>query len=232
MQIWALSGFLGLPCDWSFLEWNDLIAVNYQDFFLNNLVDWGKQFNHWIDKQTQGLNVIMGYSLGGRLALHALVDRPQLWHAAIIISAHPGLTSIHERQKRWQQDCGWAKRFEEETWENLIEDWNAQEIFKSDSFCFERKEANYHRRQLIEVLTQASLGGQADLRTQIAMLPMPILWITGSHDLRYCQLAQTLTFAHPHSYWKQIKQAGHRAPWSQPQIFIEMIENFLNKCFV
>ena len=47
-----------------------------------------------------GPRVLIGYSLGGRLALHALTQQPQLWDAAVLISPHPGLRSHGERAAR------------------------------------------------------------------------------------------------------------------------------------
>ena len=226
MKILALSGFLGLPQDWEFLQWPHLISVDGQAFSGNSLADWGKAFNQWTNKHYPDAHILMGYSLGGRLALHALIDQPQRWLAAIIISAHPGLADPQERAKRWQQDQKWAKRFESENWKNLMEAWNTQEVFAGDSFKFERQKTDYQRHNLVKILLQGSLGKQADLRQQIAALPIPLLWITGSQDERYCRMAQSLTFAHPHSCWKQIAQAGHRVPWSQPHVFSEIVTTF------
>jgi 2-succinyl-6-hydroxy-2,4-cyclohexadiene-1-carboxylate synthase len=230
MKIWALSGFLGLPHDWDFLQWKHLLAVDWQVFSLNSLTTWGIEFNDWVNKHSQDPKILMGYSLGGRLALHALINQPQSWQAAIIISAHVGLGDLQERQKRQQHDQGWAKRFEDENWINLMKAWNAQEVFACDSVCFERRESDYQRHKLVQALIGGSLGGQADLRQHIASLPIPILWVTGSHDRHYCEIAQTLTFAHPHSYWKKIERAGHRVPWSQPKMFSEVVVNFLHHC--
>lgn len=227
MKIWALSGFLGLPNDWDFLQWNHCTAVDWQIFTLNSLSEWGKAFNQWIIQQDQSPHILMGYSLGGRLALHAIIDQPQLWQAAIIISAHTGLIDSQERLIRQRRDLEWAKRFEKENWINLIEAWNAQEIFATDSFFFNRQESDYQRIKLIQALVGGSLGNQANLHQQITSLSLPILWITGSQDYRYGQVAQSLTFSHPLSYWKSIEGAGHRVPWSKPQVFSKEITAFL-----
>lgn len=228
MKFWALSGFLGLPADWNDLQLKNLIAVDWQRFTLNSLPEWGKAFNQWIIQQGQAPHILMGYSLGGRLALHALIDQPQLWQAAIIVSAHAGLIDSQERLMRLQRDQGWAKRFENENWTSLMEAWNTQEVFATDSFLFNRQELDYQRVKLSQALVGGSLGNQLDLRPQIAAFSIPILWITGSQDYRYCQIAQSLTFSHPYSYWKQIENAGHRVPWSQPRVFSETVATFLD----
>jgi 2-succinyl-6-hydroxy-2,4-cyclohexadiene-1-carboxylate synthase len=226
--IWAIPGFLGLPTDWNFLQWKHLIGVDLYAFSWSSLSEWAMQLNEWVDSSKKKPSVLMGYSLGGRLALHALLDRPEQWQAAIIISAHPGLANDHERKKRRENDQKWAERFEREEWTSLMQAWNGQEVFAQDHVHFCRQEQDYQRSQLTQILIQGSVAQQEDLRKQIAISSVPLLWITGSNDRRYCQIAQDLTFAHP-SRWQQIAQAGHRVPWEQPQMFFQIVKNFLEK---
>jgi len=50
---------------------------------------------------------LVGYSMGGRLALHSLIAQPKLWKGATIISAHPGLSTEEERVARRRKDAEW-----------------------------------------------------------------------------------------------------------------------------
>jgi 2-succinyl-6-hydroxy-2,4-cyclohexadiene-1-carboxylate synthase len=227
MDICALSGFLGLPHDWDFLSWKYFVAIDWQMFSWTSLPEWGAEFNRWINRENRHPKVLMGYSFGGRLALHALIDSSYRWQAAIVISAHPGIESSQERQRRIRQDQQWAKRFQEEEWTTLMQAWNAQEVFSQDPIHFERNEHHYQRKQLVNAMISGSVGRQDNLRMQIASLSTPILWVTGSKDRRYCDLADSLTFAHPYSRSVQIEHAGHRAPWAQPQVFSKVVEDFL-----
>lgn len=229
MEIWALSGFLGLPRDWDFLQWKNLVSIDWQEFALNDLANWGKSFNIWANQQNANPRILMGYSLGGRLALHALIDQPQQWQAAIIVSAHPGLSNLQERQLRIEKDLEWSKRFASENWITLMEAWSAQDVFAHDRWIFDRHESDYQRDKLVQALIHGSRGKQEDLSQRISTLPIPILWVTGSQDFHYNQIAHTLSFAHASSCWKQIEGAGHRVPWSQPQIFSQIVSEFLYK---
>jgi 2-succinyl-6-hydroxy-2,4-cyclohexadiene-1-carboxylate synthase len=230
-EIWALPGFLGAPQDWDFLSWKNLRPMDWQLFAWNSLPEWGRKFNTFCNEK-DGFKILMGYSLGGRLALHALLDQPHRWQAAILISTHVGLADPQERNRRYELDKRWAKRFESQEWKSLIKDWNAQKVFAQDPFCFVRQENHYRRQDLVNALIHGSLGKQEDLRQAIAELPIPILWLTGEKDFRYCQIAETLTFAHPLSRWNQIANAGHRAPWSQPDIFANVVQSFLREVMV
>jgi len=138
--LYALHGFLGKPSDWKDLfQKSDLQTIHAVDIFnafsLDSLTDWIEGFNQSIERKRAGsLRVLMGYSLGGRLALHALFQNPTLWDAAIIISAHPGLSSDNEKHQRLSIDEEWACRFENEPWDELMQAWNSRDVFSGDGF--------------------------------------------------------------------------------------------------
>ncbi len=233
--MWALPGFLGLPSDWDVLGWKNVYGVELNAFPWVSLSDWPLFFHSWLDSQKEEKEekeILMGYSLGGRLALHSLLHSPQRWKAAIFISTHPGLIDSRARQERQKEDEEWARRFETQEWASLMQDWNRRAVFAKDSFCFDRREENYDRRWLAHLLRDASLAKQPDFRSQIAALPLPLLWVTGADDWQYGQLAASLIFAHPHSRRVQIEQAGHRVPWEQPEQFSNEVSTFLKSlCF-
>jgi 2-succinyl-6-hydroxy-2,4-cyclohexadiene-1-carboxylate synthase len=230
---WALPGFLGLPQDWDCLSASlgkiRAVDLYHIDFSCKKLKEWGKGFNAWIAAQQMDPGILMGYSLGGRLALHALIDDPFQWKAAVIISAHPGLQNPDDRIERLKRDASWAYRFGTEEWSSLMDEWNNQEAFVSSSFQFDRKESDYERQQLVDMMMMASLGQQEDLSQSIAELSMPILWITGVRDSRYKEMARQLTFSHPDSRWVEIEGAGHRVPWEAPQEFARVVNEFLRQ---
>ena len=227
-SIYAVPGFLGLPSDWDFLKSLHVVGVNSDAFPWDNLPDWGTKFNQWVSRQEKGPSFLIGYSLGGRLVLHALLNNPDQWKGAVIVSAHLGLSDPNEKRKRLEQDRQWAERFKTEKWRSLMHSWNQQDVFSDALPPFERKEQDYQREQLIQTLLYGSLSSQEDLRQQVSHLEMPILWITGGKDHRFSSLAQTISFKHSKSQWIKVEGAGHRVPWDQPETFIALLQNFLD----
>lgn len=226
-SLWALPGFLGLRSDWKFLHMDQLIGIDLSMFPLTGLDNWSKSFNsHALSSKTKPA-FLMGYSLGGRLALHSLLNAPQSWDAAIIISAHSGLKTESERNKRRLRDQKWADRFLAEDWQKLMHAWNSQKLFKGSSFSFARLEKNFQRFFLAEALSHASLGSQEDLKDQIGHLPMPILWITGEYDQKFSEIAHNLNFSNPLSRHAILSNSGHRAPWEQPELFEQALQDFI-----
>ena len=81
-----------------------------------------RDFDFMRDIETP-FDVLVGYSMGGRLALQALIDGAP-FDRAVIISA--GLNLEENRDERRARDEAWARRFESDPWDEVIRDWNAQ----------------------------------------------------------------------------------------------------------
>ncbi len=234
LKLYALHGFLGCKSDWNSFDpasfnVDQIIAVDpFQQRSVDSLKAWAASFTSKIDEPKTHQNILMGYSLGGRLALHALVQQPSLWKAAVIISAHPGLTDEEEKKHRLEQDKQWARRFLAEPWGPLLQTWNQQGTLLT-SQPLQRKQADYDRITLAYALQCLSLGVQEDLRPAIAALPFPILWLTGEKDEKYTALAKDLVYSHPHSSFQVVPGSGHRVPWDQPHLFQTRVRDWLAK---
>lgn len=227
-QLIALHGFLGQPSDWNLLkDYPSLYAVNLYQWQWDSLWDWATHFNTWVEQHFVFPRLLMGYSLGGRLALHALIQAPHLWTGALIISAHPGLTNQTDKEKRLEADEEWAERFEKEPWDQLMERWNGREVFAGDSVILKRKEEDYQRSYLAQILRKGSLGKQADLRKAIKQLSMPIRWMTGQNDSTYTALANSIEFGREQSKKIVIPHASHRLLWEQPSQVRQVLEELL-----
>lgn len=198
----ALHGFLGLPSDWKSLQ-----SAHSVDLFSESPIpywDWAQSFN----KKHSG--TLVGYSLGGRLALHALIDDPSRWERAIIVSAHPGL-HVDKRPVRLVEDALWAEKFVHAPWDDLMNQWNRRDVFAHDNPAV-RIESNFNRQNLSRALRVWSLGNQERLHEKISRLPMQITWIVGEKDLRFVSEAKSLSFVHPKSELIILPHKGHRIP--------------------
>lgn len=217
----ALHGFLGLPSDFTnihpSLTANDLWASPAVPFS-----EWATAFN----ERHQAHPILMGYSLGGRLALHALLDNPAQWQAAIFVSTHPGLQTQEERTQRLLNDLRWKEKFLHQDWQALMDEWNGQAVFKNHSHPL-REERHYTRSRLADALDTWSLGRQAHHAETLAALSIPILWVVGEEDVKFVQLAKGLRFAHPQSKIVIVPKAGHRILWQRTEFFQTLLNNFL-----
>lgn len=235
MTLVALHGFLGTPNDWN--EWSpkdfgveQLIA--WEHCSLNSVPasfeTWSDHFNDWALRHTAPPRYLMGYSLGGRLALHALLKNPSLWSSAILISTHPGLQDLEQQFARMEHDQRWVDLLKNESWENFIDAWEKQSIFLNTRHHFLRKEKDYDKKRLIHDLITFSLSKQMDLSKQIAALRLPLLWITGEHDTKFTLLAKRIAALHEHSRHIVLPNTAHRVPWEEPRAFATCVADLIN----
>ena len=225
--IHAISGFLGSPSDWS------AVLKEFKDVHLYNplqvdvqlpFCDWAEQFN----ALEPARGILAGYSLGGRLALHAALINPDRWHALIIISSHTGLSDLAQKTDRLQSDQRWAERFRFDAWDSVLNDWNQQEVFRSPFPQPRRLECDFDRKAMAGALTEWSLGMQEDLAERISKLQIPILWVVGENDRKFAAIAKELTFAHPHSKIWIAPKAGHRVIFDASEELNQQINYFIS----
>lgn len=232
-MIVAIHGFLGLPADWSPIPLGtDFVAINLWDDLRALAPKNGDDaFGAWSESFLDSIRamekkpVLLGYSLGGRLALHALLRAPDLFAAGIIVSAHPGLQDEQARQERLAHDERWAQRFLDDQWERVLRDWNAQRSLMSpppdlarESIPLRRNEHDFDRALLARALRGWSLARQVDLRPAICECSIPLKFVSGSLDAKFSELTGQLKLTHSQRHIV-VPDAGHRVPWDQPSSF-------------
>lgn len=177
-----------------------------------------------------GARVLLGYSLGGRLAMHALLSCPELWSAAILIAAHPGGGDDAEREAVRRRDARWAERCRGEPWPTLLADWDGLPVFGGRPNQSPRSPDDLDPELCAQMFTTFSRADQADLRAPLADAPLPpILYVTGTEDSRYGALGAELAALVPSLGHAEVEDAGHRVPWDQPESFATMVGRFLRE---
>ena len=224
----ALHGFLGLPSDWSLVEADGgsfgsaVQAVDLWRSPVGSFDDWVTQF---LASLPASGNVLVGYSLGGRLAMHAVLRAPSRFRAVVFVSANPGLASGAERASRLVADRVWAGRFAREEWPSLMQAWGDQAVFRRSTpgLVLERREEDFSREKLSLAMERWSLGAQEDLRRGLLGLSVPSLYVTGEEDTKFTTLIREMGVRRH----VVIPGAGHRVPWDQPGLFMSAMRSFL-----
>lgn len=229
MTLIALHGFLGEPSDWNRVaelvpgaEW---ATPDYtRDPLLTPdrapLGEWGDAFARWLVRENKTENpVLVGYSQGGRLALHALERMPGFFRRVILVSAQPGLPDgdFIGRTARRTHDETWALRFERENWADVLEAWNSQPVFAGDRNEPARPERVDSRKLAAACLRRWSSSGQRDFRPLIAREAARITWVVGENDRKYSDLAGELGRTIPALETRRIPACGHRVPFDAPE---------------
>lgn len=172
--------------------------------------------------------VLIGYSLGGRLAMHALLACPATWSAAVLVAAHPGGGTRDERAAVRRRDAGWAERCRRDSLVDLLADWDAQPVFGGRPNRAPRPANQLDRERCARMFEAFSRGAQTDLRPLLAAATLPpVLFVTGADDARYRGLGDELARRVPAITHAVVPDAGHRVPWDRPDEFAATVGRFL-----
>jgi 2-succinyl-6-hydroxy-2,4-cyclohexadiene-1-carboxylate synthase len=234
-MIWCLHGFLGKGKDWEPFRpsWEKasgvrLRAIDLLDKPLEQQTPevWGTRFARSIATTDPGA-VLVGYSLGGRLALQALLARPDAFRGAVIVSAGLGVEGEVDRQMRRVRDDAWAAKFETESWDTVIDAWNRQPVFGGDAAAPPRNELDYDRNALATALRYWSPAVQQPLASRLRELALPTFWIAGERDGKYAEEARRAADLAGGARLWIASGTGHRVPWEAPEEFGRRVADFL-----
>lgn len=166
--------------------------------------------------------------MGGRLALHALLENPHPWRAAVIVSAHPGLESAPEREARRAADATWATKALAGNWQEFLTAWNAQPVLGG---AIRDPQASgglvIRRREIARSFVDWSLGAQQPLWERLHEITIPVLWVAGENDAKFLDLAKRATALIPNSRFAVASGSGHRVPWEAEEWLAAEVARFL-----
>jgi 2-succinyl-6-hydroxy-2,4-cyclohexadiene-1-carboxylate synthase len=178
---------------------------------------------------------LVGYSLGGRLALGLSVAHPQLVRRLLLVSSRRGLESQLERDERQRADEHWARLLESEGLDAFFERWWTQPLFASLSrLPKETLHEELVRRKshdpsgLAAALRRLGLGKQPSYLSEARNLRLPVTLLAGALDEKYLALSAQLASELPLGRCVVVEQAGHHllleAPCRVAQIIDEETE--------
>ncbi len=227
-MIWALHGAFGSCKDWKQFEGQLDAEVKSIDLWENNYALDFWAFAKKLNKEVRQLDskpIILGYSMGGRLAMHCLIENPELWTAAIIVSANAGIEQ-EEKQARRRHDLAWLKKFKDLSAADFIDEWNSQPVLgKSSATVTKLNAEKVLSDSMARGLREWSVSNQDLLKVED--ISCPTLLMAGSKDPKYLGIAEDLKIRIKNSSLK-VLDAGHRVPWDQPENFLKTISCFLN----
>lgn len=193
--------------------------------------DFDTSLRRLLDALPDAIDQLVGYSLGGRLALGLLRLAPQRFRRTLIISAHPGLSEDSSRAERRTADARWIARLERDGIDAFVAAWEQLPLFATQAHVpAERLERQRRRR-----LGQRAAGLAASLRVHglaempamhetIIQYPGRLHWITGAEDQRFSALASAVRRSRPATRLHRIAGAGHNPLLEAPQALSALLE--------
>ena len=188
---------------------------------------------HVLDVHHIGACALVGYSMGGRLALYFALHFPDRCNRLLLESASPGLKTAAERAARHDQDEQRAVRLETEHFDEFVRDWYGQALFSSlarHEGLVEQMIAARQRNDpqaLARSLRGMGTGRQPSLWERLAALQVPTLAVAGALDTKYVDIARQMETASEQVQVSVVPEAGHNVHAEQPALFLDLLTSFL-----
>jgi len=177
-----------------------------------------------------GLGDYIGYSMGGRVALHVALQHPHCVRRLVLISATAGLANPDERQKRRSDDAVLADSVIELGVPQFINQWLAQPLFSR--LPTSQADVSDRCRNTAEGLGQSlrdsGTGSQESLWERLHELAMPVLLVVGEEDIKFRNIAHEMKDRiGDNARLEMITEAGHTVHLEQSQQVAQLLNRFL-----
>jgi 2-succinyl-6-hydroxy-2,4-cyclohexadiene-1-carboxylate synthase len=174
----------------------------------------------------------IGYSLGGRVALHVALQHPTVVERLILIGATGGLEASDEREQRQGGDETLATSLETGGLEPFLKRWLAQPLFAGLTPVNALIDARLKNRPegLAASLRSTGTGRQENLWPTLSSLDCPTLILTGSHDEKFTQVGKRLrSVIGKRAEVVNVRKVGHSVHLETPTLASEIVLEWLRR---
>lgn len=179
---------------------------------------------------------LLGYSMGGRLALFIALNYAAHINRLVLESASPGIADSSDRAARIHADAELAAFAESAGIEAFVKRWESMPLFESMTRMPAEKIDRLRRERLaccVEELGRSlrgmGTGAQPWLGGELPALRMPILVIAGALDLKFTAIGQQIAAVAGDARFAAIGGAGHAPHLERPREFNRIVTDFLNR---
>jgi 2-succinyl-6-hydroxy-2,4-cyclohexadiene-1-carboxylate synthase len=178
---------------------------------------------------------LVGYSMGGRMALAYAVGNPDQVRRLVLESASPGLETEEARAARRAADEDLARFLETEGVEAFVERWETLELFESQRSLPAPVRASHrarrllnHPRSLAACLRGLGTGALPSYWGSLAGLRVPVLVLVGALDRKFAALGARMADALPDARVVEVAGAGHAVHLERPDAWLGAVTGFLS----
>ncbi|WP_232319205.1 2-succinyl-6-hydroxy-2,4-cyclohexadiene-1-carboxylate synthase [Sporosarcina ureae] len=178
--------------------------------------------------------ILLGYSMGGRVALGYTATYPEKVTSLVLESSSPGLRTSEQRLARRTADNKLADKIEQQGMPEFVDFWQEIPLFHTQKKLSESQRQAVRNERLCQrptglanSLRGIGTGSQPSYWQTLEQLSLPVLLVTGSEDEKFETIAQEMMKNLPNARHETIKNAGHAIHVEKPQQFATMIKSFL-----
>jgi 2-succinyl-6-hydroxy-2,4-cyclohexadiene-1-carboxylate synthase len=180
-------------------------------------------------------DVVVGYSMGGRLALAAALRRPPKFGALVLVGTSAGIEDAAAREERRRSDDELADWLEHHTIEEFAERWESQPVFATqppELVTAQRPgRLSHDPARLAQLLRSAGQGMFDPVWDELERIDCPVLAIAGERDERYADASFRIAERVKHGRARLVPGAGHAPQLEKPGEFAALLLEFLDEHF-
>lgn len=187
---------------------------------------------HLLDRLKIDQCFLVGYSMGGRLALYLTLHFPDRFYKVILESASPGLKTAPERSQRCQADEKIAQKLVNLSLQSVLVQWYQQKIFTSlqqhpDFKQLIQRRMEQNPRELAKSLRYMGTGKQPSLWEHLPHNPVSLLLLVGEYDDKFRLINTEMVHRCPIAQLQIIPHTGHNIHFESRTSYLrELIQFF------
>jgi 2-succinyl-6-hydroxy-2,4-cyclohexadiene-1-carboxylate synthase len=178
-------------------------------------------------------DALVGYSMGGRLALHAALREPDRLGALVLVGVSAGIEDRGEREDRRRSDESLAEWMEPRSIEEVVQRWEGLPVFETQSPELRERQRpgrlSHEPRLLARLLRSAGQGALEPVWELLKELRCPVLLTAGEQDRRYASAARRMAAELPDARMRLVPDAGHAPQLEAPAEFTRLLREFLDE---
>jgi 2-succinyl-6-hydroxy-2,4-cyclohexadiene-1-carboxylate synthase len=138
--------------------------------------------------QLTSSDILVGYSLGGRIAMELASRQNFSMKKIILLAAHPGLCDEEKKERKiWEDEL--LKKMENSSILEFLEYWNSLPLFSQSKLLSLTQERFQQGKKIFD---RYRLSQQENFLSLLKKHHQKVIYIHGKEDAKYAQLAKML----------------------------------------
>ena len=177
-----------------------------------------------------GRFTLVGYSMGGRLALHVALAAGDRVQRLVLIGASPGIADEGERSARLRADGQLADEIERSSIDEFARRWAQTPVLAGlPAAALDAAHADRLRSTpagLARALRELGTGALPSLWGRLGELSMPVTLVVGERDSKFRAIAAEMAAATPTAGVVIVPGAGHAVHLEAPEAVVRQLARF------